>query len=63
MRDIEVHPSLKLLSKDENLPICSVWQQVLIAQKLWQRFWKTQNLQRFSSDAKKSGIGYDPRNS
>jgi large subunit ribosomal protein L25 len=22
MRDIEVHPSLKLLSKNENLPIC-----------------------------------------
>ncbi|XP_047155387.1 50S ribosomal protein L25-like [Vigna umbellata] len=24
MRDIEVHPSLKLLSKNENMPICKV---------------------------------------
>lgn len=24
MRDIEVHPSLKLLSKNENMPICKI---------------------------------------
>jgi len=24
MRDIEVHPSLKLISKNENMPICKV---------------------------------------
>jgi large subunit ribosomal protein L25 len=24
MRDVEVHPSLKLLSKNENMPICKI---------------------------------------
>ena len=24
MRDIEVHPSLKLLSKNENMPVCKI---------------------------------------
>jgi large subunit ribosomal protein L25 len=34
MRDVEVHPSLKLLSKNENMPIC----------KIDAPSWKTKNL-------------------